>query len=374
MLDFEYTPEQLELKREVADFAKAEATKPERKLEEANSTCSWDIHKKMSEKGWVGIIVPKAYGGQGKGALEYSIILEEAAKELLRDPNTSVQTQKSILSAGTEEQKRKYLPKLASGEYVSAQAISEPEMGSSFKNIKTTARKDGKFYVIKGHKAHINLAKESGVFPLLALTDKGLTEFLIEKDTPGVRFEKGDPIGTRAAPIYDIFLDCRIPEEQLLGKEGGALDIFLATFNLSRIGNASRFIGYARGVLEKAVPYAKNRVVGNHHVTDFQGIQWIIAELVVDLEAAKLARDKAAWMADKGIEHGLATATAKYLAGEVAERAISKAFSLVGSYACYYGTPFERYMREIKTLQVAGGTSEIMLNTIARQVLCSYSF
>jgi alkylation response protein AidB-like acyl-CoA dehydrogenase len=209
---------------------------------------------------------------------------------------------------------------------------------------------------------------------LLTTTDKGLTEFLIEKNTPGIRFEKGDPIGMRIMPLYDIFLDCRVPEEQLLGADGGGLNVFLATFNLSRIGNASMFLGYARGVLEKAVAYARKRVVGDRNVTDFQGIQWIIARLVAKIEAAKLARDKAAWMADRGMENSLETSVAKYLASEVAEETINRAFSMVGSYACYYDTLFEQYMREIKSLQVAGGSSEIMLNTIARRILQSYSF
>jgi butyryl-CoA dehydrogenase len=373
-MDFEYTPEQLELKKQIADFAKKEALDPKRKLEEADSIFPWDLYKKMGERGWTGVIVPKVYGGLGKGPIEYSIIMEELSKEMLISPQATVQTEKSILSAGTEEQKRKYLPKLASGEYVSAQAISEPDAGSSFKNVKTTAMKEGTSYVIRGHKAHINLAKEAGVFTLLTQTENGLTEFLIDKDTPGVRFEKGDPIAGRAAPIYDILLDCRIHEEQLLGEIGGALQVFLSTFNLSRIGNASQFIGFARGCLELAVTYAKNRIVGGQRVTEFQGIQWIIAELVADLEVAKLARDRAAWMEEKRIEHNLETSVAKYVAGEVAEKVVSKSFSLVGSKACYYGSPFERYLREVKTLQVAGGTSEIMKNNIARQVLHSHSF
>lgn len=373
-MDFFYTQEQMDLKIELAEFVKVEAAKPDKKRDETDSTFPRETFKKMGEKGWMGSIVPRVYGGQGKGAMEYALIMEETSKELLINPQTNVQTEKSILSAGTEEQKKKYLPKLASGEYVSAQALSEPEMGSSFKNIKTTARKDGKSYVIKGHKSHINLGREADVFVLITTTDKGLTEFLIEKNTPGVRFEKGDPIGMRIMPVYDIFLDCRVSEEQLLGEDGGGLDVFLATFNLSRIGNASMFLGYARGVLEKAVGYARKREVGDHYVTDFQGIQWIIAMLVAKIESAKLARDKAAWMADKGLENSMETSVAKYLAAEAAEETINRAFSMVGSYACYYDTLFEQYMREIKSLQVAGGSSEIMLNTIARRVMQSYSF
>jgi butyryl-CoA dehydrogenase len=373
-MDFAYNEEQLKLKMQIADFAKKEAENLQIKVKEKESNFPWDYYKKMCEKGWVGLIVPEALGGQGKGAMEYSILMEETAKVLLFGPQSSVQTQKSILSAGTEEQKTKYFPKLATGEYLSAQALSEKNAGSSFKNIKTTAVKDGKYYQIKGHKTHINLAKEADVFTLLAKTEKGLSEFLIDKKTPGIKFKKREPIGARLTPVYDISLDCRIPREQLLGVEGEGLDVFLATFNLSRIGNASTFIGYARGCLELAVVYAKKRLVGDHHVTDFQGIRWIIAELVANLEAAKLLRDKAAWKEDHCIEHSLETSVAKYLAGEIAEKVVNKSFSLLGGRACYYGTPFEQYLREVKALQVAGGTSEIMKNNIARQALYSYSF
>ncbi|MGD0625320.1 MAG: acyl-CoA dehydrogenase family protein [Thermodesulfobacteriota bacterium] len=372
-MDFEYSNEQMDLKKEVSAFAKAAAADPKRIQEEMDSTFSWDIYKQISEKGWTGILVPKEYGGQGKGAMEYSIIMEETAKELIPGPQTAVQAQKSILTVGTEAQKRRYLPKLASGEYISAQAISEPTVGSSFKDIKTQAVKDGKFYHIKGHKTHINLAEEADVFILLALTSKGITEFLIEKSTPGVTFKKANPFGLRSAPIYDVYLDCRVPEEQLLGREGGALEIFLATFNLSRIGNASTFIGYARGCLELAINYAKQRVVGKNHVADFQGIQWIIADLASQIQATGLIRDKAAWMADQGREHSLDTSMAKYLAGEVAEKVVNKSFSLVGSRACYVGSRFEQYLRDVKALQVGGGTSEIMKNNIAREVLMANS-
>jgi butyryl-CoA dehydrogenase len=373
-MDFEYTPEQLKLKKEVADFARSESADPRRKLEEAESIFPWEFYRKLGERGWLGVIVPKRYGGQGKGAIEYAIIMEELSKELLITPQATVQTEKSILGAGTEEQKEKYLPKLASGAFLAAQAISEPDAGSSFKNMRTAATKKGDSFFIKGHKSHINLAKEADVFTLLAITEKGLTEFLIEKNTEGIRFEKGNPIAGRSAPIYDIFLDCRVPEKQLLGEMGGGLQVFLLTFDLSRIGNASQFIGFARGCLELAVTHAKNRNVGNHRVADFQGIQWIIAELAVDLELARMARDKAAWMEDKGVEHNLETSVAKYFAGEVAEKVVCKSSSLLGSQACYYDSPYERYLREIKTLQVAGGTSEIMKNNIARHVLGSYVF
>ncbi len=371
-MDFKYSSEQLQLIREVAGFAKEESAAT-RDYEE-KSIFPKDLYRKIGERGWTGPIVPEAYGGMGKGAIEYCIIMEELNKELIIGPQTNVQLEKMLLSFGTERQKRQYLPRLANGEYVAALAISEPQAGSSFKNLQTMAKKSNGFYIVNGKKSHINLAADADVLMVFARTDVGLTCLLVDRDTPGVRFEKLDPLGMRTLPAYDVFLDCRVPSDQLLGEEGKGLAVFLATFNLSRIGNASALIGFARGCLEHAVNYARNRKVGDSYVTDFQGIQWMMAEMVAELEAARLIRDRAAWAEDAGVEHTLDTSIAKLLAAEVAEKIVSRAFSLTGSYACYRESPFEHYWREIKTLHIAGGSSEIMKNTIAREILRSYKF
>lgn len=373
-MDFQYSAEQLQLIRDVSSFAKRESAALVRDYED-KSIFPRDLHKKIGQRGWAGPTVPKAYGGMGRGAIEYCIIMEELSKELITGPQTSVQLEKMLLGFGTERQKRLYLPKLASGDYVAALAISEPQAGSSFKNLQTIAKKDNGFYIVNGKKSHINLAGDADILMVLTRTDIGLTCLLVDKDTPGVCFEKRDPLGMRTLPVYDVFLEeCRIPSDHLLGEDGEGLAVFLATFNLSRIGNASTLIGFARGCLEHAVNYARNRRVGDSRVLDFQGIQWLLAEMVAELEAARLIRDRAALAEDAGIEHSLDTSISKLLAAEAAEKIVSRGFSLTGSYACYRDSPFERYWREIKTLQVAGGSSEIMKNTIAREVLRSYRF
>ncbi len=373
-MDFQYSAEQLQLIHEVASFAKKESAALSRDYED-KSIFPKELHMKIGQKGWAGPIVPKVYGGMGKGAIEYCIIMEELSKELIIGPQTSVQLEKMLLGFGTERQKRLYLPKLASGEFVAALAISEPQAGSSFKNLQTIAKKDNGFYIVNGKKGYINLAGDADILMVFTRTDFGLTCLLVDRDTPGVRFEKRDAVGMRTLPVYDIFLkECRIPSDHLLGEEGKGLTAFLVTFNLSRIGNASTLIGFARGCLEHAVNYARNRRVGDSRVTDFQGIQWMLAEMVTELEAARLIRDRAAWAEDAGIEHTLDTSISKFLAAEVAEKIVSRAFSLTGSYACYRESPFERYWREIKTMQVAGGSSEIMKNTIAREILRAYKF
>jgi len=367
-LDFEISAEQQELKREVAKLAQEFAPRVDEW--EQRSTVPKELFKELGKRRWMGSIVPLEYDGMGKGAMEYSIISEELARVGLFGPQPTIQAEKHLLAAGTEEQKAKYLPRLARGEYIAAIAISEPNVGSSFELMETRAvRRDGA-YVLNGRKAHINFAADAGIMLLYAKTENGISTFIIERRTPGIKFEKANPIGQRMQPIYDFTLEnVEIAPTQMLGKEGNAMSTFFAAFNLSRIGNASCLIGLARGALEQAMAYAREREVGRYRVTDFQGIRWMVAELVTRIEAATLLRDKAAWLEDKGVEHALETAMARYYAAEVAEEVTSQVFSLVGGWGCYRERPFERFWRDAKVGKLAGGSSEVLKNLIARRVL-----
>jgi butyryl-CoA dehydrogenase len=363
-VDFELSPEQMQLREEVRQFAKTEAKSLSPEFEE-KSLFPQELHFKIGRKKWLGPIVPSEYSGMGKGAIEYIIIVEEFFRELLFYNHTSVQQEKILLLLGTPEQKAKYLPKLAT-EYVAATVISEPLAGSSFKKLKTFAERRGDFYVINGHKTHINLAAEADYMGVLVKTHQGLSYLIIEKGTPGIRFEKLDPLSARSSPMYEIYFeDCQIPANQLIGQEGQGLEAFFASFNLSRIGNAAMFNGLARGSLERAIRYAQHREVGDRYVTDFQGIRWMLAELVSELEASALLMYKAAWAADQGKEHALTGSMAKLFAGHTAESIISKTFSLMGANACYRSAPFEHYWREIKGLQIGGGSPEVQKNIVA---------
>jgi len=318
----------------------------------------------------MGPIVPLEYGGMGKGAIEYSIISEELARVGLFGPQPTIQAEKHLLVSGTEEQKQRYLPKLAQGQWIAAIAISEPNVGSSFDAMETTAMKRDGTYLISGRKSHINFAADAALILLYAKTEKGLSIFIIERGAPGISFKKGNPIGQRMQPIYDFTLDkVEVPQAQLLGEEGGGMSTFFAAFNLSRIGNASCLIGLARGALDEAIAYARERRVGRSLVADFQGIRWMVADLSTRIEAAALLRDKAAWLEDKGVEHALETAMARYYSGEVAEEVCSTVFSLVGGWGCYRERPFERYWRDAKVGKLAGGSSEVLKNLIARRLL-----
>ena len=367
-LAFEISAEQRELKREVAELA--QKFRPRVDDWERRSVAPRELFREMGRRRWMGPIVPVEYGGMGQGAIEYSIISEELARAGLFGPQPTIQAEKHLLVSGTEEQKQRYLPKLAQGQWIAAIAISEPNVGSSFEAMETKAVRKNGTYLISGRKSHINFAADAALILLYARTEKGFSIFIVERGTPGISFRKGDPIGQRMQPIYDFTLDgVEVPQAQLLGEEGDGMSTFFAAFNLSRIGNASCLIGLARGALDEAIAYARERRVGRGRVTDFQGIRWMVADLSTRIEAAALLRDKAAWLEDEGLEHALETAMARYYAGEVAEEVCSKVFSLVGGWGCYRERPFERYWRDAKVGKLAGGSSEVLKNLIARRVL-----
>ncbi|MHB1127332.1 MAG: acyl-CoA dehydrogenase family protein [Bacillota bacterium] len=339
---------------------------------ETNSEFAWEVHKAIAREGWCGLVTPSEYGGQGKGAREFGVVIEELARAGV--PFFSIHTNnplsRVLLQHGTEELKTKYLPKLASGEWVCGAAISEPNAGSSLKRMSTTATRQGNNYVINGFKDHINVAPEADVLHVFTRTEKGLTGILVDKDVPGKEYFKLDPIGLRDAPVYQIkFKDCTVPVSQQLGVEGEGYKLFFSSFDLSRIGNASMFIGWADAALDYTLNYITKRQVGDNKITDFQGIQWLLADMYTELEAAKLLRDKASWTSDMGLPHAKETAMAKLKAGEVAEKVVSTCMRICGGYALYADKPFVQLYSSIKTIQVGGGALEVMRNLIASQIL-----
>lgn len=326
----------------------------------------------MGKEGFLGLPVPAVYGGENGGALEYGILCEEIAKASAGYiHNGHYQTEKMLIHHGTEAQKQEFLPKLARGESLAATAISEPGVGSSFRGMTSTAQKEGAFYLLNGEKTHINDAAEAQVINFFAMAPGGLTVFLVDPQAPGFSIvEKLDPIGLRASPISTFRLEnYRLAESHRIGEEGQGAEVFFSAFNFSRIGNASCLLGIAEGALEKAIDFAKTKQVGESRVTDFQGIRWIVAELTSRLEAASLLRNKAAWLEDRRRNPSGEVAMAKLLAGEIAMEAVSQAIQLTGSHGCYRDAPFERYLRDAKSLCIAGGTLEVMKNNVAKKIL-----
>ena len=370
-MDFEYGPDLVAFQQKARAFIK-QYMAPEIDEYDRKSVFPRETFRKFGARGFLGAAVPSRFGGQGLGTPGYCLLCEELGRLGAGAVHNGIfQTQKMILVCGTEDLKQAYLPGLASGAIHAATAISEPDMGSSFASMRTSATRDGNAYVLNGEKTHINDAAEADLLNVFAKTDAGLTVFLVEKGTPGfIVKQKLDPMGLRSSPIYALeFSECRIPEARVVGKEGGGLAVFTATFNFSRLGNASTFIGMAREALERAVDFAGQRKIGSSRVADFQGIRWVLADLYTKLEAAVLLRDKAAYTEEAGKEVSRLSSMAKYYAGEMATEAVMSAIRVLGSHGSYRDSPFERLLRDVKALEIAGGTPEIMKNVIASSIL-----
>ena len=238
--------------------------------------------------------------------------------------------------------------------------------------MKTTATRSGSDWILSGEKIHINLGKESDVTLLYAMAEEGLTAFLVDTALPGVEREHTYPVGGRLLPTADMrFTDVRVPEGAVLGAPGKGLATFLSTFNVSRLGNASELIGAAQRALSLGVEYAREREVGDSKVTDFQGIQWILADCYSALYGASMARDRAANLVARGKEHSFEATVAKKMAIEAAEKSINDVFSLVGGHGLYFTQPYAQILLDIKTLRIGGGSLEVLRNYMAQQILRS---
>ena len=329
-----------------------------------------EVFAEMGRRGYCGPMVPAEWGGLGRGVREYVVINEETGRHGMVTPQVSVQGQRWLLDWGTDEQKERWLRGIATGELIFSESISEKGAGSSFKQMQATAVRDGSDWILNGSKCHVNMGADCDVTLFYAYAAEGLTSFLVDTSLPGVRTEVSDAIGSRLIRTADVHLDhVRVRDADLLGPAGGGVQTFLSTFNVSRLGNASELIGFGRRMLELAVDYAEQRQVGDTKVTEFQGIQWMLADAWTGLQSASLARDYAAEVYDRGEDIALQTTTAKQLAVVASENASKAAFSMTGGHSLYHDQPFLEIDNEIKVLKVAGGSSEVMRNFIARRIL-----
>lgn len=329
-----------------------------------------ELYREMGRLGYLGPLVPVSWGGLGGGVAEYAVISEEVGRHGLVSGQIAAQGQRWLLDWGTDEQKERWLRGIATGELVFSECISEKNAGSSFKAMTSTAVRDGGDWILTGSKTHINLGADCDVTLFYAMADQGLTCFLVEMTLPGIRTHVTRAIGLRLIRTADVVFDAvRVPDAARLGPVGGGLQTFLSTFNISRLGNASELLGLGRRSLVLALEYASARQVGDSLVTDFQGIQWTVADAWAALQAASLARDDAAAAHARGEDIALRTTTAKKLAIAAAEQASDAAYSLVGGHGLYVDTPYTDIADDIKVLKVAGGSQEILRNYIARRVL-----
>lgn len=340
----------------------------------------WDVLKVIAGADLFGLFIPAEYGGMGVGVLNLCIATEELARAcggIAVCYAASALGTFPIVLFGNDEQKKKYLPDLASGKKVAAFGITEPEAGSDASAIKTTAKKVGDHYVLNGLKHFITNGGDAETYVVIAMTDKtkgarGASAFIVEKGTPGFTFgKKEDKFGIRASSTRElIFTDCKIPKENLLAKEGMGFIVTMRTFDMSRPGVAAQALGIAQGALDLAVRYAKQRQQFGKSISSFQGIQWMLADMATEVEAARGLVYSTARMLDAGIKDvSKESAMAKMYASDVAMKVSVDALQIFGGYGYMKDYPIEKYVRDAKITQIYEGTNQIQRNIIGLAVL-----
>jgi alkylation response protein AidB-like acyl-CoA dehydrogenase len=384
-MDFELTEEQQMIRKMVRDFAEKEIMPIAQETDEKGEF-PWQTIRKMGPLGLLGLPIPEEYGGAGADNVSFAIAMEEIARAcgstaMTLDAHTSLVCE-PIYFFGTEEQKRKYLVPLARGEKLGAFGLTEPEAGSDAGATKTRAVLDGDEWVINGQKMFITNGPIAEVAIVTAVTDpekgtRGISSFIVEKGTPGFRpGREEEKMGIRGSVTSALFFeDCRVPKANLLGQEGEGFKQFLVTLDGGRIAIAGMALGLAQGAFEKAVAYSKERVQFGQPIANFQAIQWMIAEMATEIDAARLLTYRAAWLKDKavstskGVRFTKEAAMAKMYASEAAERACYKAIQIHGGYGYMREYDVERMYRDQRLCTIGEGTSEIQRLVIARQVL-----
>jgi len=366
------------------DFAEKEVKPHAIEVDETEVFPSETVAK-MQKYGFMGIPVPKEYGGQGCDPLTYAMCVEELAKvcgttAVIVSAHTSLCCD-PIMNYGTEEQKQKYLVPLAKGEKLGAFALTEPGAGTDAQGVQTKAVLDGDSYILNGSKCFITNGKEAEIYIIIAYTDiqvdargrknKIFSAFIVEKNTPGFTFgTKENKMGIRGSSTYElIFQDCRVPKENLLGKEGQGFKIAMHTLDGGRIGIAAQALGIAEGALDRTVAYVKERKQFGRSIGQFQNTQFQLADMATKCEAAQLLVYKAAEVKAKKDRFSVEAAKAKLYAAEVAMEVTTKAVQLHGGYGYIREYEVERMMRDAKITEIYEGTSEVQRMVISGALL-----
>lgn len=376
---FEETENQKMISQMVRDFG-AREIKPKSMDWDESQEFPVQLFKKMGGLGLMGVLVPEEYGGAGFGYLEYVTAISEVAK-IDGSIGLSVAAHNSlctghILHFGNEEQKRRYLPKLATAEWIGAWGLTEPNTGSDAGNMRTVAVKDGDHYVINGAKNFITHGKSGDVAVVIVRTGEvgdshGMTSFIVEKGTPGFTAgKKENKLGMRASETAElIFTDCRIHKSQIMGKVGEGFVQSLKVLDGGRISIAALSLGIAQGAFEAALNYSKERHQFNKPISSFQGISFKLADMATKIEAAKLLTYRAADMKNKGQNVNKESAMAKLFASEVAVEVANEGVQIFGGYGYTKDFPAEKYYRDAKLCTIGEGTSEIQKLVISRAIL-----
>ncbi len=377
-MDFQLTKTQQLFKQMIREFAETEV-KPLAAEVDDTERFPMETVKKMARLGLFGIYIPKNYGGAGGDHIMYTIAVEElsrvcATTGVILSAHTSL-CAAPILMHGTEEQKMKYLPKLASGEWIGAFGLTEPNAGTDASAQQTTAVLDGDDYILNGSKIFITNAGYADVYVIATMTDKslgnkGITTFIVEANTPGFSIgKKEQKMGIRGSSTCElIFENCRVPKANLLGKIGGGFKVAMMTLDGGRIGIASQALGIAQGALDETVKYTKERKQFGRSISQFQNTQFQMADLATKVEAARLLVRKAAFNEEKGIPFSADAAMAKLFAAETAMEVTTKAVQFHGGYGYTREYPVERMMRDAKITEIYEGTSEVQRMVIASKL------
>ena len=380
-MDFEYTPEQIHLRKAVREFAEAEIAPHVMEWDEAQTFPGEVIHK-LGKLGYMGAIFPEELGGAGMGYIEYSIIIEELSRVdgsvgIIVAAHTSL-CANHIYKMGSDEQRQRYLPKLAHGEWLGCWSLTEPEAGSDAAGTRTHAELEGGEWVLNGSKTFTTNAHHADVCVAMAVTDRaaaqhGISAFAIEKGTPGFRCgKKENKLGLRASATGEvIFENCRLAAEQLIGKLNDGFVASLKVLDGGRISIAALSIGMAQGAYDAALNYSKLRKQFGRPISEFQAIQHKLVDMAVDIDAARLLYYRAAWMLDRGLRVTRESAMAKLFASEAAVRIAGEAVQIHGGYGFIKDYPVEKFYRDVKLCTIGEGTSEIQRLVIARQLLKS---
>ena len=378
---FELTDEHKLMRQMVREFAEAEIAPGVAERDEEERFDRELMYDKLGELGLTGIVFPEEYGGAGADYISYAIAVEELSR-VCASTGVTLSAHLSLganplFLFGTEEQKRKYLVPLADGSKLGAFGLTENSAGSDAGGTRTTAVRDGDHWVLNGSKTFITNGGEAEIYVVFARSDKdaqkhhGISAFIVEKGAPGFNFGKKEKkMGIRSSPTMElVFENCRIPAENLLGEEGAGFKIAMKTLDGGRIGIAAQALGIAQGAFEAALNYAKERKQFNQAISSFQAIQFKLADMATEIEAARLLVYQSAYRASAGLSYGQQSAMAKMYASDVAMRVTTEAVQVFGGYGYTREYPVERMMRDAKITQIYEGTNEVQRIVISAALI-----
>lgn len=382
-MDFSLADDQRLIRDTVRQFMEAEVRPVVRQMEREEKFPTEQL-RKLGEMGCCGMLVPEQWGGAGADTISYALMLEEVARVCAATAVTLSVTNSVAgvpVKYGTEAQKKKYLPRLAKGEILGSFCLTEPQAGSDAAAIQTRATRHGDHYRLNGTKSWVTTGGHAGVYLVFAKTEpaesaRGVTAFLVEPGFAGFRISRyEDKMGIRMSRSAEIvFEDCQVPAENRLGEEGQGLKIALEALDGGRVGIAAQAVGIAQGAFEEAVRYAKQRRAFGKTISEFQAIQWMLADMQTEIEAARGLAHYAAWLRDHGSERlGPSASRAKLYAGEMVNRVVYKAVQIHGSVGYSRETDVERMYRDARVISIYEGTSEIQRMIIARDLLARTS-